>query len=281
MLGRTFVFAAALLFGLMAGQPAARAQKPKSQSSEMEEGRKFLGLAPPADPAAADRGQKLFSQACSFCHGPNATGAEGPNLLRSSLVLHDDKGETLGPFLQKGRPEKGMPAFPTLPQSSVSDIAAFLHARIEAVANRFGYQLQNLATGNAERGKAYFNGAGGCSGCHSVTGDLAHIASKLSAPDLQAEWLYPSGRLAADGTSTPVPVKATVTLNSGTTVSGTLKRMDDFEITITDASGVEHSYPRSDAKVSLDDPLARHRALLAQYTDTDMHDVTTYLLTLK
>ena len=95
---------------LLSGALFAQEQAPAPKRS-VERGRDFLGLAAPADPEAAARGQKVYAQACAFCHGPNATGAEGPDLLRSALVLHDDKGETVGPFLRKGRPDKGMPPF--------------------------------------------------------------------------------------------------------------------------------------------------------------------------
>ena len=81
---------------------------PQAPPRNVQRGRDFLGLAPPADPEAAARGEKVFAQACAFCHGPNATGAEGPDLLRSAIVLHDNKGETIAPFLRNGRPDKGM-----------------------------------------------------------------------------------------------------------------------------------------------------------------------------
>ena len=134
------------------------------------------------------RGQKVYAQACSFCHGPNATGAEGPDLLRSAIVLHDDKGETIGPFLQKGRPDKGMPAFANMTESQAHDIAEFLHMRVEAAANRFGYKLQNIVTGDPKSGEAYFSSQ--CKNCHSPTVDLAHIG-KTDPADLQTRFLYP------------------------------------------------------------------------------------------
>ena len=73
--------------------------------------RVFLGLGPEPDKAAAARGAPLFQQNCAFCHGPQARGAEGPSLITSDVVLGDDHGEHLVPFLKKGRPEKGMPGF--------------------------------------------------------------------------------------------------------------------------------------------------------------------------
>ena len=57
---------------------------------------------------AAKRGRTQFQQSCSFCHGADATGStEGPNLLRSRLVRHDQKGDLIGPLIREGRPAKG------------------------------------------------------------------------------------------------------------------------------------------------------------------------------
>src|SRR5580765_154942 len=64
--------------------------------------REFLGLGPPPDPVAAERGEKVYTASCAFCHGPKARGAEAPSLVRSVMVLHDERGETIGPFLLKG-----------------------------------------------------------------------------------------------------------------------------------------------------------------------------------
>lgn len=252
------------------------------QDSRVEHGREFLGLAPPADPAAAARGKTLFQQNCAFCHGANATGAEGPDLVRSTIVLHDEKGETISPVVLKGRPDKGMPAFSTLTQAQIYDLAEFLHQRVEEAANRFGYKMQNIVTGDPKAGEAYFNGAGHCSSCHSPAGDLAHIARKFQPADLQSQFLYPAK--VRDDDEDAIQARAVhvkITLPSGESVSGTLKRMDDFEISIWDASGSYRSWPRHSVRIESDDPLQAHRELLGKYTDTDMHNLLAYLETLK
>src|SRR5277367_6443264 len=124
------------------------------------------------DPAI-ERGHKQFEQACGFCHGPDATGARGPDLVRSPLVAHDVKGDLIGDVIRHGRPDKGMPAMP-LTDAQVSDIAAFLHARASAALSSNGvpseYPVEKLLTGDADSGKVFFNGAGGCNKCHSSTG---------------------------------------------------------------------------------------------------------------
>lgn len=249
------------------------------KKASIERGRQFLGLGPAPDAAAAERGKPLFAANCSFCHGANATGAEGPNLIRSTLVLHDEKGELIGPFLAHGRPDRGMPAFPSLTSAQTYDIAEFLHQRVEDATNRFSYKMQNVVVGNAAAGKTYFDAH--CASCHSATGDLAHIGTKVEPSDLQALFLYPAQSINANGQRTVVPDQVTVTLPSGQTVSGTLKRIDDFNVSFTGPDGQFYSYPRSEVKLDVKDPLAAHRQLLAQYTDADMHNLLSYLVTLK
>lgn len=261
---RLFVVAAILSLPLFA-------QTQEHKPSREERTREFLGLPPPPDAAAAARGAKIFAQNCAFCHGPKATGAEGPNLIRSSVVLHDNKGELIGPVVLKGRPDKGMPAFPSMSSEQVYDIAEFLHERVHEAANRGGYKILNVVTGDPKAGEAFFNAH--CTQCHSATGDLAHIASKYQPAELQALFLYPDK-------SAP-PVELTVTLPNGQVITGTLKRQDDFNISMVDNTGEFHSWPADSVKYEVKDPLAGHRELLATYTDADMHNVLAYLVTLK
>jgi mono/diheme cytochrome c family protein len=64
----------------------------------------------PVDKEAAERGRKIFVPTCGFCHGNDAQGKSGPDLVRSPLVLHDNKGDVIGPVIREGRPDRGMPA---------------------------------------------------------------------------------------------------------------------------------------------------------------------------
>ena len=237
--------------------------------------REFLGLGAPPDAEAAKRGEKLYASNCSFCHGAKASGGDtGPDLVRSALVLHDEKGEIISPVIHNGRVNKGMPSFTSLTDSELYDLAEFLHQRVELAANRGTYKVLDTITGDAKAGEAYFRGPGKCASCHSVTGDLAHIGSKFSPPDLQQTFLYP-GRDAG-------PPNVKVVLPSGESMSGTLKRLDDFSVTFYDAGSEYHAIALGpNVKVEVEDRLAAHRQLLNQYTDADMHNLTAYLATLK
>lgn len=241
----------------------------------------FLGLGRPPDPVAAERGQKLYLPSCSFCHGAKATGGDtGPDLLRSTIVLHDDKGELVGPVIHTGRPDRGMPPFPSFTDAQLADIAEFLHQRVELAANRGTYKLLGVVTGNAQAGEAYFNRAGKCSTCHSVTGDLAHIASRIEPADLQQRMLYPGAR--GYEPAAPRPAAVTVTLPSGKSITGALHMLDDFNVSLYDANGDYRSFAIGPGvKVEVEDKLAAHRKLLDQYTGADMHNLLAYLVTLK
>jgi len=235
-----------------------------------------LAILPSTQNSAAKRGQAQFLQSCSFCHGPDATGTtEGPDLLRSSLVRHDDNGNLIGPVIRDGRPSKGMPPI-GLTESQIGDVVAFLKWQL-AEADRANpsdprtLSLQRLLTGNPAAGKAFFNGLGGCSHCHSPSGDLAGIAKKYAPADLQARFLYPPD----------VPKTATVTTGSGKEITGELVHQDQFSIAIRDHDGWYHSWPCSEVKSQVHDPLAAHLELLHKYTESDVHNLFAYLETLK
>ncbi len=237
--------------------------------------RQFLGLGPAPDKAAAARGAPLFQQNCSFCHGPDARGAEGPSLITSDLVLDDNHGENLVPFLKVGRPEKGMPSFAKTPDDELKDIVEFIHLQVENVANRGTYQVKNILVGDAADGKAYV--AAHCMTCHREA-DFDHIAGKYRTPDqLQRGWVWP---LQPDDDATATT--ATVKLADGGMISGRVTQISDFRITLMDSAGQTHVIDREPGlKLQLHDPLAGHEAMLMTLKNRDLHNVTAYLESLK
>lgn len=229
-------------------------------------------LGPPPEPAAVERGKGVFSANCSFCHGSQAQGTDqAPNLVRNTLVNQDRNGDVLGPIIKQGRPSKGMPAFSAFPPETIADIIAFLRSRV--MAARGMVPETALLVGDAKAGQAYFNGAGKCSTCHSATGDLSGIGTKYRPLALTAAFLTPA-------VTKPVEVK--VTPVSGPPVSGKLRYLDEFIVSLDDGAGEYHSWTRESTKaVDVLDPLAQHLALLAKYSDTDIHNLLAYLVTLK
>ena len=85
-----------------------------------------------------------------------AAKMNGPDLVRSEIVLDDEQGSLIGPVLRKGRPNEGMPAF-DLSDAQIQDLAAFLRERTQAAINRNAYPLQNLLTGRCQRPVKHFS----------------------------------------------------------------------------------------------------------------------------
>jgi mono/diheme cytochrome c family protein len=235
--------------------------------------------------AAVDRAKPIFEAQCGFCHGNDARGraAAGPDLARSLVVLGDTKGSDLAPFIRAGRPPN-MPAFPGLTDQQLSDIAEFLHMTFEAAKSRALTDSMAALVGDAKAGEAYFNGAGKCATCHSITGDLAHIGSKyMDPPTLQDRMVNPRPGGGRGGPAVAPPARsqrtATVTLANGQTVSGTLDYLSEFAVTIVDKSGAHQTFTRDGEtpKVVVSDPLQAHFDMLLTFHDKDMHDLTAYL----
>ena len=235
-------------------------------------------------PAAAARGAKIYGNSCAKCHGADVRGTPtGPDLIRSLVVLHDRlnalHGTEMGPVLKSGPIHKF-----NFDKDQLLDLSQFLTQSVNKTL-RSGYSNQptNLLGGDAKAGETYFNSAGGCVKCHSVTGDLAGVGKRYDPAALQQKFLFPNG--SGRGVRPVLPTKkieVNVTLRSGKSFSGQLVRIDDFTVAFRDDAGTYHSFVRSDGvKVRTVDPFAAHIALLDKYTDADIHNLTTYLEMLK
>lgn len=225
------------------------------------------------NPALVESGQSIFGRDCAFCHGRDAGGGEsGPDLTRSKLVIQDVAGSAIAPVIREGRTDRGMPAF-HFSEQDIDGLVAFIHAQ-QAKAEtrkggRRGVDQADLQTGDAEAGKQYF--AKACASCHSPTGDLAGIASRLKGLRLEQRMLYPRGAKS----------RVTVTLASGETVTGTLEYMDEFTVGLRDAAGQYRSWSTDDVKYSVSSPADAHVELLGKYSDEDIHNLMAYLQTLR
>jgi cytochrome c oxidase cbb3-type subunit 3 len=240
------------------------------------------------DPAVVQRGKDFFGPQCGFCHGQDARGGPaGPDLGRSLLVIGDTGGKELGDFLQLGRPANGMPAFPSLTKAQVTDIAAFLHDRVQSARER---SVSQLVPGNAVQGKAFFEGAGRCASCHSVSGDLKGIASRYDPLTITDKIVSPrtgGGRASVvDPYSValdPYPRNVKVKLPNGQTISGKLVSVSEFQVTLVDGEGQRRSFRRDGdvPQVEIVDPLQAHQDLFSTLADSDLHNLTAYLVTIK
>jgi cytochrome c oxidase cbb3-type subunit III len=239
-----------------------------------------LGISATCAAAPADlveSGRKHFATDCGFCHGRDATGgSKGADLTRSELVAQDVGGNLIGEVIRRGRPDKGMPAFASLAKSELDAIAAFIHSQKLLVESANGQRRtvepEDLAVGNADAGQRYFQA--NCQRCHSATGDLAGIGSRLKGLALLRRMLNP-------GFQRRAPAMLSVTSPEGRRFVGALAYRDEFTVAMRDDLGVYRSWSTRTVTYSVDDPLEAHVDQLARYTDEDMHNVLAYLQSLR
>jgi len=245
---------------------------------------------PIVEPAAVARGERVWVAECITCHGASARGTDkAPTLIRSTLVLTDRQGSLLGPFLKAGHPTQSGRPSANLSTENVADLMQFLRQRInDTLRGSPVFTVQDILVGNAAAGAAYFSGAGRCTACHSVTGDLAGLATRVPAPvDLQQRMLFPSGRASGIGlgrAAGPNRAQVTVTIRpaTGPAISGAFVAEDDFYITLRDEAGLVRVIKRTAGMtVTKTDPLQAHHEWLDGVTDANIHDLVAYLVTLK
>jgi cytochrome c oxidase cbb3-type subunit 3 len=245
---------------------------------------------PLADAVLIARGSGLYGVHCRLCHGSDLRGGEmgGSNLLRSQLALNDQDGELIGPVITQGRQNPGQPSMPAipLPPEDQRAVAAYIHS-VHATMRGQGSPPSgppvelNILVGDATAGEAYFKT--NCSSCHSPTGDLQGIATKYADPvQLQNAWVAGGGGRGRGAGSARRQATVIVTPQNGQKVEGRLDRIDDFIVVLTTPEGTQRSFTRSgEVRVEVRNPMERHRRMLAIYTDSDIHNVTAYLVTLK
>ncbi len=257
---------------------------PQVQGEELTALLQYLGTAGPTVTSAGKKaevseqvaaGDVLFHQNCAFCHGRDAMGGEtGPDLTQSKVVLGDKTGEKIAQVVREGKVEPKMPRF-NFSTEEIASLVAFIRWRIKMAAEhpggRRGVSVADLQTGNTEKGNAYFNGEGGCSKCHSATGDLAGVASRFQGLQLEERMLYPRGARAT----------VAVALPSGEKVAGTLAYQDEFTIGLRDSQGTYRSWRVDRVTFAVDAPAEAHVEQFPKYTDDDVHNLMAYLQTLK
>lgn len=244
---------------------------------------------PMVDPKAVERAAPLWASDCQPCHGPDARGtSDGANLVRSDIVLRDRYGSTLGPFLASSHPPvrpAGASARPLQPLTSLQVLllSHYLRARVnDTLRGSPLFKAGDVLTGNAAAGERYFTGEGGCTACHSPSGDLAALGRRMDPITIQQRFLFPNN-VASRRRATPAPVvTVTVTMPSGEKLSGPLILIDDFNVSLRDESGAHRTVRRGPGvQVSRNDPYAAHVALLPRISDKAIHDVVAYLASLK
>jgi len=218
-------------------------------------------------------GANVYAARCSPCHGAQGDGVGGVN-LRSGTFRNASTDQDLARFIRAGSPAAGMPPF-ALDNSEMARIVAYLR-------NMNTFDSATVKAGDVARGRAVFDGKGGCVKCHRIGSagsrvgpNLSDIGSLRSPGSLQ--------RSLVDPTSQMMPINRPVRLvrKDGTVVNGRRLNEDTYSIQVIDDRERLHSILKSDLRdytISKTSPMPSYKDTLSS---EEMADLLGYMLSLK
>jgi putative heme-binding domain-containing protein len=242
--------------------------------------------APRLSPTELATGSQLFARNCAACHGSAGEGGKGPALAVPRLSRPTDF-ESLGTLVRRGIEGTEMPST-RLSEAEVRAVAGWVLS--------LGEKPVEQTTGDPVRGEMLYRGKGGCAACHVVHGlggatgpELTDVGRRRGAAHLERSLREPDADL-FKGTSiyrNAVSITENFLLvhtvtRDGRNVSGVRVNEDTFSIQLRDASGVLHSFLKSNLR-----ELRKEwgRSLMPSYsavfTASELQDLIAYLLSLR
>jgi len=260
-------FRSALILGLLtlaaSGYVAAQEREERSQQ--------YPGKNPHLNNKEAIRGgMSLYRRLCGECHGLDATGYRGPNLI---VYLSGASDEALFQTIRRGVPGSEMPAS-NRPDVELLQMMAYLR-NMNAVA-----PAEAIPAGNVANGAQLF--AKQCANCHRVAGkggrigpDLSRIGSARTREALVREIRTPHEWIP------PAYETVTVVTKDGQKVRGIKKNEDAFSIQMMDMRERIQGYLKSNVEVQYDKNSLMPAFDAKRLGDSDLSDLVGYLTTLR
>jgi len=222
------------------------------------------------------RGGQTYLTNCATCHGPDGDQVSGVNLA-SGQFRKARTDQDLIDIVRKGIPGTPMPPG-NFSEMQASAIVAYLHSMASAPRTL----LNNANPGDSARGRAIFEGKGGCLNCHRVNGsgaftgpDLGEIGASRRRADIERSLLEPSAEIRQDNHTLRAVTR------DGATIMGNLLNQDTYSFQILDPHGKLISLSKDklrDSEILTTSPMPSYKDKL---TTQEISDVVAYLGTLR
>jgi putative heme-binding domain-containing protein len=231
--------------------------------------------APPGGYAPADirYGAQIYAAQCTPCHGVTGNQIGGVD-FNSGQLRRAPTDQDLRTIVTTGIVGTAMPPF-KFDASELAGIIAYIRTFRD-------FDASGITLGDPGRGKAWFEGAGGCANCHRVYGkgprlapDLSDIGAIRSADYLQRTLLDPAGALL------PVNRSVHIVTRDGKVINGRRLNEDTYSVQLIDDTEHLVSLPKADLR----EFTVLTTTTMPSYKDKanaqEQADVIAYLLSLK
>jgi putative heme-binding domain-containing protein len=217
-------------------------------------------------------GKRVFESTCANCHGPDGNLIAGIDFGRG-VFRRKFTDDELAATIMGGIPNTPMPPNPNMSQEQALRIVDFLRSMSEGRAPP--------ANGDAQRGRAVFEGKGECRDCHAVNGvgsrvgpDLTRIGTVRRAAELERSLLEPKDEVQPENRFYQVTPK------TGKPVKGRLLNRDTFTVQLLDTDEHLRSFAVADLREHgfAETPMPSVRRKL---TTQEIADLVTYLSSLR
>jgi cytochrome c oxidase cbb3-type subunit III len=224
-------------------------------------------------PADIAYGARLYDAQCTTCHDANGDGVGGVD-LRSGKFRNAVSDQDLRRVITNGIADTGMLGF-KFDAAELAGIVAYLR-------NMGTFDRGSVKLGDAGRGRATFEGRGGCARCHRVGSqgprvapDLSDIGAIRSAGSLQRSLVDPTSQMM------PInrPVRAVT--RDGTVINGRRLNEDTYSVQLIDDRERLVSLIKADLReytIITTSPMPSYKDKLSS---GELDDLVAYLLSLK
>jgi putative heme-binding domain-containing protein len=223
-------------------------------------------------PGEVAEGARLFRANCAACHGPDGDRVAGVDLGHDKF-RRASSDEGLVEIIQKGIPGTAMPPH-AFSEFQAGAVVAYLHSM--ATSGR------GAGVGDLGRGRAIFEGKGGCTSCHRINGNGSRVAPDLSdigklrrAVEIEQSLVAPNDEIL------PQNRYFRAVTRDGQTITGRLLNQDTFSVQVIDSNERLLSLKRADLKEAAflkDSPMPSYRDKLSS---AELADLVAYLVSLK
>jgi putative heme-binding domain-containing protein len=219
-------------------------------------------------------GEVLFQNHCALCHGKDGGGGRGPVLAQQKLKRAADD-TALVKVIEDGIHGTEMPGAWQMDEKEIRLVAAYVRS--------LGRVPVKPVPGNAERGREFYMGKGGCASCHTIKGEGSVMGPELTGIGLRRSVEYLREAVISPEAALPDNfLQVRVVPNQGPTVTGVRLSEDSFTIQVRDYTGRLHAWWKRDLKDILKDrgksPMPSYKE---KFSDAELTDLIAYLASLR